>query len=144
MSTRIDAQAPQPFGRIVIIAALAGLFGVMITIIAAATLLLTSVTGTQPSVDTRAPLEPGYMDYGSRQSRLEARDPPRWSPVTWTTAVRQLRLKARDPPRWSPVTWTTAHAVHPGGDRPGRPKTWPLEPGYDDYGQRLRNQQPSR
>ena len=109
MSARIEPRSSDWVGRVVVVAALAGLTGVVMTIIAASALLVGADTGSG-SVTTvqSAPLEPGYVDYGLR--------------IGGTTASAPLE------PGY----------VDYGLRNTGAVESWPLEPGYVDYGLRNR------
>ena len=106
MSARIETRSNDHVGRIVFIAALAGLTGVAITVLAAASLLLGADAGSAPVVVKSAPLEPGYVDYGLRHPAIAGSEPV--APADDDYGLRH------------PLVVQSA----------------PLEPGYLDYGLR--------
>ena len=127
MSTRIETRPHDGVGRIVIIAALAGLIGVAMTVLAAAALLLGSDTGSAAVVVKSAPLEPGYVDYGLRH--------PGGGPVRAHRAGRLMTMAcatrwSSSRRRWSPATSTTACGTL------SQPQPNPIATESDDYGLR--------
>jgi hypothetical protein len=66
MSVNIETRSNQLFGRTMIVASVAGLVGVAITLAVAASLLLGRGSVANPVTAPASNIEPGYVDFGQR------------------------------------------------------------------------------